>query len=157
MLESADGLVWQTRAQFQPTFGDEVAFHFDAQGTVLGVARRGSERAELVRSQPPYTQWQRSDLGHYIGGPLLVAWGEWMLVGGRRNVSGTGPRTVLSWLVGDQLHDVAQLPSGGDNSYSGFVLLSPTRALLSWYSSHERDEHGQPITAIYTAELEIEP
>lgn len=157
MLASTDGLVWQARAQFQPTFGDEVAFQFDAQGAVLGVARRASEHAELLRSQPPYTQWQRSDLGHYIGGPLLVAWGERMLVGGRRNVPGAGPRTVLSWLINDRLHDVAELPSGGDNSYPGFVQISPTRALLSWYSSHERDERGQPITAIYLAELEIDP
>jgi len=157
MLASTDGLVWQTRAQFQPTFGDEVAFQFDAQGAVLGVARRASEPAELIRSQPPYTQWQRSDLGHYIGGPLLVAWGERMLVGGRRNLPGVGPRTVLSWLVDDRLHDAAQLPSGGDNSYPGFVQISPTKALLSWYSSHERDQQGQPITAIYLADLEIDP
>ena len=157
MLASTDGLVWQARAQFQPTFGDEVAFQFDAQGSVLGVARRASEHAELLRSQPPYTQWQRSDLGHYIGGPLLVAWGERMLVGGRRNVPGAGPRTVLSWLIDDRLHDVAELPSGGDNSYPGFVQISPTQALLSWYSSHERDERGQPITAIYLAQLEIDP
>ena len=64
---------------------------------------------------------------------------------------------MLSCLIDDQLHDVAELPSGGDNSYPGFVQLSPTRALLSWYSSHERDEQGQPITAIYLADLEIAP
>lgn len=157
MLASKDGLIWHAHAQFQPTFGDEVAFQFDAQGTVLGIARRASEHAELIRSQPPYTQWQRSDLGHYIGGPLLVTWGERILVGGRRNVPGVGPRTVLSWLIDDRLHDVAELPSGGDNSYPGFVQVSPTKALLSWYSSHERDEQGRPITAIYLADLEIEP
>ena len=37
----------------------------------------------------------------------------------------------------DALHEIAELPSGGDNSYPGFVPLSETRGLLSYYSSHE--------------------
>jgi hypothetical protein len=48
------------------------------------------------------------------------------------------------------------LPSGGDNSYPGFVELSPTRALLTYYSTHERDRAGKSITAIYLAELSVE-
>jgi hypothetical protein len=61
----------------------------------------------------------------------------------------------MCWLVGDQLHEFAELPSGGDNSYPGFVELSPTRAFMSWYSSHERDANGKTVTAIYMADLEI--
>jgi hypothetical protein len=61
----------------------------------------------------------------------------------------------MCWLVGDQLHEFAELPSGGDNSYPGFVALSPRRAIMSWYSSHEKDDTGQTITAIYMADLEI--
>lgn len=155
MLESDDGLIWRARAEFQAVNGDEVAFRFDTQGAVLGIARRGSGPAELVRSQPPYTDWHRSDLGHYIGGPLVVAWGDRLLVGGRRNVPGAGPRTTLSWLVDGRLHNVVSLPSGGDNSYPGLVEMGPGKALVSWYSSHERDEQGQPITAIYLADLTI--
>jgi hypothetical protein len=62
----------------------------------------------------------------------------------------------LCWLVDDRLHEFAELPSGGDNSYPGFIALSPTRAIVSYYSSHERDASGKTITAIYLAELEIE-
>ena len=61
----------------------------------------------------------------------------------------------MCWLVGDQLHEFAELPSGGDNSYPGFIELSPSRAVMSWYSSHERDANGKAITAIYMADLEI--
>ncbi|MAV36594.1 MAG: hypothetical protein CMJ59_14200, partial [Planctomycetaceae bacterium] len=57
--------------------------------------------------------------------------------------------------VDDRLEEFAELPSGGDTSYPGFVELSPTRALMSWYSSHEKDARGQTITAIYLADLEI--
>jgi len=51
------------------------------------------------------------------------------------------------------LHEFAEFPSGGDNSYPGFIELAPGRALVSYYSSHERDSSGKPITAIYLAEL----
>lgn len=54
------------------------------------------------------------------------------------------------------LQEFAELPSG-DNSYPGFVALSPTRALVSYYSSHEKDGAGKTIIAIYMAELSLKP
>jgi hypothetical protein len=155
MLESDDGLIWRKAALFQERDGDETAFLFEEDGSVLGVSRRGSRNAQLCRSKPPYTEWQRKDLDRYIGGPLLANWGGRYLVGGRKTMAG-GPKTSLCWLVGDELHEFVELPSGGDNSYPGFVELSPTRALVSYYSSHEKDDTGKTITAIYLAELEIE-
>ena len=62
----------------------------------------------------------------------------------------------MYWLVNDELVEFAELPSGGDTSYPGFVELSPTQAIMSWYSSHEKDDQGNTITAIYMADLEIE-
>lgn len=70
---------------------------------------------------------------------------------------GEGATTSLYWLVGDDLQEFAEFPSGGDNSYPGFVALSPTRALVSYYSSHEQDAAGKTITAIYMAELTLKP
>ena len=61
----------------------------------------------------------------------------------------------MCWLVDDELHEFAELPSAGDNSYPGFIQLSPTHAVMSWYSTHEKDDQGQPITAIYMADLKI--
>ena len=82
--------------------------------------------------------------------------GEGWLVGGRRweeqNQVRT-PITTLYWLIGDELVRFAELPSGGDNSYPGFVELDDGRGLLSWYSTHEKNAAGEPITAIYLAEL----
>jgi hypothetical protein len=66
-----------------------------------------------------------------------------------------GPRTLLRWLVNDQLHGFAKLSSGGDSSYSGFVEISPGLAIVSWYSSHGRDANGRTITKIYMADLEV--
>lgn len=153
MLESDDGLIWRKRAVFQEVAGDETAFLFEPDGSVLGIGRR-SGPAQLLRSQPPYTQWQRTDLDFPLGGPLLVKWGEHYLVGGRKTTS-AGPKTTLFWLVNGRLQEFAELPSGGDNSYPGFVELAPGRGLVSYYSSHEQDAAEKPITAIYLAELEV--
>ena len=142
MLESDDGLIWRKRAVFQEIAGDETAFLFEPDGSVLAVGRRSSGTAQLLRSKPPYTQWDRKDLDRYIGGPLITKWGNRYVVGGRHTTK-AGPKTSLCWLVGDQLH----------NSYPGFVELAPNRALVSYYSSHEKDAVGKTITAIYMAEL----
>jgi len=156
MLESDDGLVWKKRALFQETAGDETAFLFQGDGSVLAVGRHGGgKKAQLLRSKPPYAEWDRKDLDCSIGGPLLVKWGDRVLVGGRKTTAEKGAKTALWWLVGDELKEFAELPSGGDNSYPGFVELSPNRALLSYYSSHERDPAGKAITAIYLAELSL--
>lgn len=153
MLESDDGLVWKKRAFFQTVDGDETAFQFEPNGDILAIGRRGSANAQILRSKPPYTEWDRRDLDRYIGGPLLVRWANRWVVGGRKS----GPKTSMCWLVGDELHEFAELPSGGDTSYPGFIQLSPTKAVMSWYSSHEKNEKDQPITAIYMADLSIEP
>jgi len=155
MLESDDGLIWQKAALFQERDGDETAFLFEQDGSVLAVGRRGSRDAQLCRSRPPYNQWQRKDLDRYIGGPLLAKWGDRYLIGGRNTLTGK-PKTSLCWLVNDELSEFAEFPSAGDNSYPGFVELSPTRALVSYYSSHEKDENGKTVTAIFLAELEID-
>ena len=154
MLESDDGLVWRKRAVFQELEGDETAFQFDHHGHVLAIGRRGSDNAQLLRSEPPYTQWDRKDIDRYVGGPLLARWGDRYVIGGRK-FTPDGPRTSMCWLVDDQLHEFAVVPSGGDTSYPGLVALSPTRAVMSWYSSHEEDSSGKTITAIYMADLRM--
>ncbi len=155
MLESDDGLVWKFRSMFQENRGDETAFLFEKDGSLLAVSRTsGGDPAQLVRSKLPFSEWTRKDLPFYIGGPHLAKWGDRYLVGGRRN-SKEGPKTGLYWLVGDELKSFAILPSGGDNSYPGFVALDDKHGIVSWYSSHEKDSEGKTFTAIYMADLEI--
>ena len=155
MLESDDGLIWKTRTLFQEHNGDETAFRFQPDGSILAIGRRGRDHAQILRSAPPYASWDRRDLDRYIGGPLLTRWGDRWVVGGRNNTANRGSKTSMCWLVGDELREFAELPSGGDNSYPGFVELSPARAIMSWYSSHEKNAAGEPITAIYLADLKI--
>ncbi|MDG2124266.1 MAG: hypothetical protein P8J87_11235, partial [Verrucomicrobiales bacterium] len=149
MLESHDGFSWQKRATFQKLAGDETAFLFERDGSILAIGRRGRDHAQILRSRPPYKKWHRNSLGRYIGGPLLTRWGGRTVAGGRHSTS-DGPKTSLCWLEGDQLTEFAELPSGGDNSYPGFIAISPTSALVSWYSSHKGDN-----ASIYLADLSI--
>ena len=157
MLASADGFSWHEAALFQPEYGNETAFFFEADGTVLGIGRgRGRERpAQVLRSAPPYETWQRRFLDRELGGPLLARWGSHYVVGGRDRPDGGEARTALFWLIDDRLVEAAQLPSGGDTSYPGFVALSPERALLSYYSSHEGSGTHLAPSAIYLARLSL--
>jgi len=156
MLESGDGLIWRTRTLFQEVRGDETAFQFEKDGSIIAIGRRGRDNAQLLKSKRPYTKWKRKELDRYIGGPLLVRWDGRYVVGGRKTIGGKGPKTSMCWLVGDKLYEFAELPSGGDNSYPGFVELDTRHANMSWYSSHEKDEDGKAITAIYMADLSID-
>jgi len=155
MLESDDGFIFRHRAYFQESGGNETAFFFEQDGRVLALDRNGGGNSMLCSAKPPYTDWNRRPLDRFVGGPLLVKWGEHILVGGRHQTKDKGPKTSLGWLVNDQFQEFAELPSGGDNSYPGFVELSPAKGLTSWYSSHEKDETGKTITAIYMAELSL--
>ena len=157
MLESDDGLIWKFAARFTEDYGDETAFLFEADGEVVALARGGADPqpARICRSRPPYNEWIRTDLHRNVGGPLLAKWGGHYLVGGRNREDPERPRTILYWLIADALHEISELPSGGDNSYPGFVPLSETRGLLSYYSSHEGSGTSLAPSAIYLAELSI--
>ena len=151
MLSSDDGLIWRHAALFTEEHGDETAFLFEADGAVLALARGTAEcPARICRAAPPYDSWTRTELDRNVGGPLLVKWGERYLVAGRRTIDPANPRTTLYWLVDDQLREIAELPSAGDNSYPGFLTLDDDHALLSYYSSHEE------TTSVYLAELRLE-
>ena len=95
------------------------------------------------------------ELDRHVGGPLLTKWGNHYLVGGRKSLGGAPAVTSLYELIGDQLQEIAEFPSGGDNSYPGFVELSPTEGLLSYYSSHEGSGTSLAPSAIYLVKLSL--
>ncbi len=158
LLSSDDGLVWKYSGLFVEEYGDETAFFFQEGGELVALARGADALpARICRARPPYNnKWTRTHLDRNVGGPLLVQWGEHCLVGGRKSLDPQNPRTTLYWLVDDQLEEIGELPSGGDNSYPGFVQLDEKRALLSYYSSHEGSGSGLPPSAIYLSELRLD-
>lgn len=158
LLKSSDGVHWERAGLIRPQYGDEIAFQFETDGSIVAIARGGaSSPGQVCRAAPPYTEWACTSLGRNIGGPMLARWGDRYLVGGRRNIDPAQPRTVLYWLEDDAIEEVLELPSGGDNSYPGFVEMSPTKGLLSYYSSHEGSGTSLAPSAIYLADLTMVP
>ena len=160
LLCSDDGWVWHTAGYFARGHGDETAFLVEADGSILALVRGADPvPARLCRLRPPYQEPELVDLERNVGGPLLARWGDRLLVAGRRRVSPERAATCLSWLIEDRargtaaLHDVAELPSGGDTSYPGFVDLGEGRGLLSYYSSHEGSGGGSAPSHVYLAGL----
>lgn len=156
LMVSDDGFAFRAVGDFEQTLGNETAFLFEPDGEVVAINRQRRD-ALLCRSRPPYRDWTRTSLGRYIGGPMIAKWGERTLVGGRKFLSfdepDKQPRMVLSWLVEQSLVDMVELPSGGDTAYPGFVPLSPTRGLLSYYSSHEGSGGKTAPCSIYLAQI----
>ncbi|QDT09644.1 hypothetical protein [Planctomycetes bacterium K23_9] len=151
LLASNDGLNWRFRSLFQTQKGNETAFQMLSDKTILALSREKGATSQLARSRPPYVTWKRGQLPLFVGGPLLAKWGDQLLVGGRRNTD-AGPKMALYWLVDNDLKSIAELPSGGDNSYPGFVQIDSKHGLVSWYSSHESKD-GRTITAVYLADV----
>ena len=149
MLESDDGFIWRFNCLFKTEYGDETAFLFESDGAVLALARDLSGGpAQICRSRPPFEHWTRTDLDRPVGGPLLARWGDHILVGGRKHIKDGPSKTTLYWLIDDQLREITELPSGGDNSYPGFLQTGPGSALVSYYSSHEGSGTSLPPSAI---------
>lgn len=156
MLASDDGLIWYKAGLFADGYGDETAFLFEEDGACLALVRGADPvPARLSRLRPPYDHFDHVELDRNVGGPLLARWGERLLVGGRKMLDPDHPVTSLYWLENDGLHEAAELPSGGDNSYPGFVDLGEGRGLLSYYSSHEGSGRGVAPCHVYLAELRL--
>lgn len=157
MLHSEDGLICRKRGVFQETAGDETAFLFESEDSVLCLGRHGQGRqAQLPRARPPYRSWERTSRAQPIGGPLVAKWGERYLVAAASRQPTAPRKTALYGLVPQRLIEFAQLPDGGDIADPGFVELSPTRGPVSYYSSHETDAADQPIPAIELAALSLD-
>ena len=96
LLASEDGLVWHFHSLIREHYGDETALHFEPDGTLLALARTlpGGGNARFFAAEPPYTSWRRHELDRYVGGPMLVRWGDRLLAGGRRQSDGAKPVTI---------------------------------------------------------------
>lgn len=153
LLRSRDGVSFQDIGHFQLEYGDETSFQFTENGSIQAVSRQGGNRnAQLISLTKPYNDPKVIDLGRYIGGPLLFYFDEHTLVAGR-NIRDGKAYTNVSVLQNNNLYDLVDLPSSGDCSYPGMVVLCPGCILVSWYSSHLKSQDGRSKTAIFSAKI----
>ena len=101
------------------------------------------------------TTWQRSDLGRHVGGPLLREWGDRLLVGGRKT-KGRGQDVALLARRRHAARDSRSSPAAATTRIPASSSSTPTRLALLLFEPRARRD-GRPITAIYLAELAVEP
>lgn len=107
-------------------------------------------------SQPPFTEWELRPLTFQIGGPDFIVLDDGTLVaGGRAYVFGEHKTYLWKGKADGAFSAACILPSGGDNSYPGFLRVGDELWTV-YYSSHELvGEDGKPRAAIYLARLPL--
>ena len=154
LVSSADGLEWKTISDLSIPGSDETALRFLPNGRMVSLVRRTWDDGNVAAigvSKPPYTEWSFNKTGHFIGGPNFLVLDAATLVGGGRHYLGgdrTTPRTGIGLMTLNSYEPSLLLPSGGDNSYPGF-LLHEGLLWTMYYSSHE----GK--AAIYLAKIRV--
>ena len=151
LLSTTDGLNYSLiKTENMEGFPNETTIRFGKDDSMWMMIRRdkGDKKAKLAVSKPPYTDWEYTDLPMYVGGPDFIHTDKISVAGGRWLEDRTKPRTVLStnfFLDGPEM----TLPSGGDNSYPGFLVVG-NEVWVSYYSTHET-----PKASIYLAKIPI--
>lgn len=150
LVTSSDGIQWTTLAELEVPGIDEATVIFNEADEMTILARRESDnsRAWLGRSRAPYKQWTWQDCGQQVGGPNLIHLPARGLWGGGRTYPAR--KTGIAEIVDGRYTPRLVLPSGGDNSYPGFVWHEG-QLWVSYYSSHEA------TTAIYLARIRFKP
>ena len=118
----------------------------------FAIVRRDADSysAQLGHSTFPYKKWSWTDLGRYIGGPVMLRIDEnFSLVAGRIIKHGRLVTGILKMnLLNGDLQELLILPSAGDNSYPGLVLKE-NMLYVSYYSSHEDNK-----SCVYLAQID---
>ena len=154
LVRSRDGIHYEHVTQLDVDHPTETTLRFLENDTMLAMIRRTgtSPNGWIGISKPPYEKWDFEVSNKRFGGPNLIELPNGAWLAGSRGYEGKNPRTELWWfdLKTKKFREILSLPSGGDTSYSGFVIdEEQNRVWVSYYSSHE----GK--AAIYLATLRL--
>jgi hypothetical protein len=156
LLRSTDGINWsEVSTIYEGERNDETAIEFLPDGKIVAAARlEGSSRVFgdpnactlIATASPPYVDWSyaKSRITR-LDGPCLFRHGDQVFAVGRYQPQRSPPfwqpgsifskkRTSLFLVAKDRLVYLADLPSAGDTSYAGAVLLED-EVFISYYTS----------------------
>jgi hypothetical protein len=118
----------------------------------------------IATADPPYTEWRTTlDMSVRLDGPRLLAWGGRAYAVGRYDLlSGSGlvgsvlsrKRTALYLVNPPRLEPLAILPSAGDTSYAGAVVLGD-QILISYYTSRSDRDYPWLLGMLLPSELRL--
>lgn len=154
LVKSKDGLHFETVATFDiDGMPNETTVRFTRDGRMAMMIRREKEdkRGWWGISEAPYTDWKFVPMDLQLGGPeFLVRDDDSVIAGTRSYFIGKKPKTILIKGGLDGLfEEVCVLPSGGDCSYPGFLVVRD-KLWVVYYSSHEKGK-----AAVYLAKLPL--
>jgi hypothetical protein len=160
LLKTSDGIHFEKVTTIAlDGFPNESTVRFLPDERMVMLIRRdkGDKKAYIGVSGPPYTEWDLTPLRFQIGGPEMAVLPDGsLLIGGRAYFESGETRTCL-WR-GNEKGDFElwkTLPSGGDNSYPGF-LIEDGELKVVYYSSHELTRpDGRPRAGIYLARIPL--
>lgn len=135
---------------------NETTLRFLDNGRMLLLARReaGNQFGCWGVSDPPYTDWDFSQVGFRIGGPdFLVLEDGTVIAAGRAYLEKANRTRIWKGNLKGQFKPVFTLPSGSDNSYPGIMKVGDELWVV-YYSSHElRTADGEKRAGIYFAKV----
>lgn len=144
LVRSKDALHWElVSVVTQKYMAGEADMYFPKEGGIRLLTRTGEKpgNAFWFRSNAGMTEWTESDAKVLVHSPVFGFWKDFMVVGGRAKAE-DGHVTRFWRASGDTLEELITLPSRGDTSYPGLIVLPPEGGgapalLVSWYSQHE--------------------
>ncbi len=155
LVRSKDGIRYEQVTKLDVDHPTETTLRFLPDETLVAMTRRSGDSPEgwIGQAKAPYQEWKFVPSNRRFGGPNFVQLPDGSTLAGSRLYQTGGSKTELLWLNLDtaQFDHLLTLPSGGDNSYPGFVV-DPKRncVWVSYYSSHE----GK--ASIYLATLRLD-
>jgi len=138
----------------------------EAGGGIFGNAQAGT----LISSaQPPFTEWTQLGWSKVtrLDGPTLVRHGQRVYALGRRQVqvarpflgqgSALGRKRSALFLVEEnarELVHLTDLPSSGDTSYPGAVIVDD-KLFISYYTNDPRKDHPWVIGMLFSTSIQM--
>ncbi|MBE6186600.1 MAG: exo-alpha-sialidase [Rikenellaceae bacterium] len=155
LLSTTDGIHYKYLQSFDISgYPNEATIRFLPDGQMAVMLRRDSNEPTGYwgLSHAPYTEWRWKEMEFRIGGPDFIVLDDKRIVaGGRTHLIASAPKTSLLIGKGDgRFSEVLTLPSGGDNSYPGFLKVG-NELWVCYYSSHETRN-----ASIYLAKIPLD-
>ena len=139
LYSTTDGINYKHIQSFEiDNFPNEATIRFLEDGRMAIMIRREQGDRECVwgASAAPYTEWEWKKMGTFLGGPDFIVLDDEHIVAGGRTFLGSNAKTSLFLGTKDgKFEQTVVLPSGGDTSYPGFVVVGD-ELWVSYYSMH---------------------
>ena len=154
LVKTQDGIHYEDVTRINlPDFPNETTVRFLPDKRMLMMVREdsGDQQGYWGVSYPPYTEWSFQKMGLQLGGPDFIVTEDGDVIAGTRSyfLPGSCKTLLMKGTPEGQFKEICFLPSGGDTSYPGFVIVGD-ELWVSYYSSHET-----PKAAVYLAKMPL--